>query len=90
MPNSPPRFSRKTNLKTVTGLPIYKTLLGKLVTSKNTPVNKVGNNYVSNNNYSAMRTAAWRANRYINTNTGNNKEIRKQLLNIYKQEMRLI
>ena len=37
-------------MKTVTGLPIYKTLRGRLVTSKNTPVQKYGSNWASTNN----------------------------------------
>jgi hypothetical protein len=37
-----PMFLRKTNHKTVTGLPVYKTLRGKMVTKNGTPVNKYG------------------------------------------------
>ena len=45
-----PLFLRKTNHKTVTGLPVYKTLRGKFVTKNGTPVNKYGNNWASTNN----------------------------------------
>lgn len=41
-------------MKTVTGLPIYKTLRGRLVTSKNTTVHKYGSNWASTNNRFTM------------------------------------
>ena len=48
-------FLRKTNFKTITGLPVFKTITGKLVTKKGTPVEQHRGKYITENNRNIIR-----------------------------------
>jgi hypothetical protein len=48
-------FLRKTNFETITGLPVFKTITGKLVTKKGTPVEQHRGKYITENNRNIIR-----------------------------------
>lgn len=53
----PPRFSTRTNKVTVSNLPIFRTLRGRLVTNNGSPVRKQGNLWYTTNNNKLLSNA---------------------------------